>query len=89
MWARAEHYLPEPTLVAPWGGEHLPPVINPERGKQEQPTAFEQYQLYSEHLKQSGRNQEINALQTAVIRYLVRAQGGPVPTHLRATAGEV
>jgi hypothetical protein len=88
-WAREEQYLPEPKLVAPWGGEYLSQVVNPEQGKQERLSAFECYQSYHEHLKQSGKLQESNALQTAVVRYLVPASGGPVPTHLRATAQEV
>jgi len=89
-WAISQQYLPKPNSITPWGKEHLSQGLLREGTQTEKrQTPFEIHEEYCRHLEQNGRKTEINAVQTAIVRYFVPGCGGPVPMHARATTQEV
>lgn len=89
-WAISQQYLPKPHSITPWGKEDLSQgLLRGVTQTKERQTPFEVHEEYCQYLEQNGRETEINAVQTAIVRYFVPGCGGPVPTHARATAQEV
>ncbi len=77
-WAREQKYLPHPHSIAPWGGEYVPQDVPSEIMELEvieQQKVFEIYNSYCQHLQTSGKNSQIQPLQSIIVRYFVPVCG--------------